>query len=144
MCNRLNAEQDAAAEGCARSANLPRINKGLKKHPDNSRPWLQRRFAAQPSDGRICVVQLPHRQQQHFPACQPPKWEQLPHNLFLIDANAGTPVIATTAFFLQYNPKKITRVGSRYSWINYWQDCELCVITECILVMCSYTVCLWF
>lgn len=66
VCNRLNAKQDTAAEGCASSANLPRTNKGLKKHLDNSRPWLQRRFAAQPTDGCICVVQLLHRQQQPF------------------------------------------------------------------------------
>lgn len=38
VCNRLNAKQDTAAGGCASSANLPRINKGLKKHLDNSRP----------------------------------------------------------------------------------------------------------
>lgn len=47
---------------------------------------------------RICDVQLLRRQLQHFPPRQPPNWEQLPHNLFLIDANAGTPVIAATAF----------------------------------------------
>lgn len=60
------------------------------------------------------------RQQQHFPLCRTPKREQLPYNLFLMDANAGTPVIATAASPPpQYNPKKITHVGSRYSWINY-------------------------
>lgn len=78
------------------------------------------RVCVQPSDGRICAVQLPcGQQQQHFAARQLPEWEQLPHNLFLIDANTATPVVAAASFFHQYNPKKITHVGRRYSWMNY-------------------------
>lgn len=103
-------------------------NKDFKKNPDNSRPPM----------GTYVLGNLHTANNSSiFAARQPTKWEQLPHNLFLIDANAGTPVKATASFSPNIILRRLHMLGAGIPGLII--DSELS-----IFVMCLCTVCLCF